>query len=513
MDSNGDGIGDLQGIISKLEYIAELGVDAVWISPFFTSPMRDFGYDVADYRGVDEIFGTLDDFDRLVEAAHRLGLKVIIDQVYSHTSDQHAWFQESRQDQINPKADWYVWADPKPDGTPPNNWLAVFGGASWSWDSRRGQYYLHNFLSSQPDLNVHNKDVQNALLDVARFWLDRGVDGFRLDAINFTMHDLELRDNPPAKLAQRSYRTFDFQQHKYNQSHPDIVRFLERLRSVIDGYPDRFTVAEIGGPDALPELQAFTRGSKRLNSAYSFDYLYAESVDPEHIRRTSLDWPCDEMEGWPSWAFSNHDAPRFLSRWHDGSAPDAFSKLMALLLLSLRGNAIVYQGEELGLPQAKVPFEKLQDPEAIDNWPHTLGRDGARTPMCWLGEEPNAGFSTTEPWLPVDATHIERSADRQTENPNSVLSFYKTAIRLRKNEAALRIGDITFLEAPEDIVAFRRFTHTESVLVVLNLSGETRTWLPNNANGQILIATDGKNEGANLLAELAPYTGYVAKLA
>ncbi|MEL7480819.1 MAG: alpha-amylase family glycosyl hydrolase, partial [Pseudomonadota bacterium] len=269
VDSNGDGVGDLQGIISRLDYIASLGVDAIWISPVFKSPMRDFGYDVSDYRDIDPIFGTLQDFDQLVAKAHALGLKVIIDQVYSHTSDQHAWFTESRQNRDNPKSDWYVWADPKPDGSPPNNWQAVFAGPSWTWDSRRSQYYFHNFLSSQPDLNLHNPEVQEAILDVATYWMDRGVDGVRLDAINFAMHDPQLRDNPPAPfVGERPQRTFDLQRHVHNQSHPDIVLFLERLRGVFDRYGDRFSLAEIGGLDAFQEMLAFTSGGTRLNSAY-----------------------------------------------------------------------------------------------------------------------------------------------------------------------------------------------------------------------------------------------------
>src|SRR5260221_8296557 len=266
-DTDGDGVGDLPGITAKLDYVASLGVDAIWLSPFFTSPMRDFGYDVADFCAVDPVFGSLDDFDALVERAHRLGLKVMIDQVYSHSSDQHDWFRESRSSRDNAKADWYVWADATPDGSPPNNWQSVFGGPAWTWDARRGQYYFHNFLPEQPDLNVHNLAVQDALLDVARFWLGRGVDGFRIDAINFAMHDPELRDNPPAPPGGKRTRPFDFQLHLHNQSHPDIIKFLERLRSVTDSYGGRFTLAEVGGDHALGEMQAFTAGDRRLDSA------------------------------------------------------------------------------------------------------------------------------------------------------------------------------------------------------------------------------------------------------
>ena len=267
-DSNGDGIGDLAGVTARLDYVAALGVDAIWLSPFYTSPMQDFGYDVADYCNVDPIFGTLADFDALVARAHALGLKVTIDQVYAHTSDQHGWFAESRASRANDKADWYVWANARSDGSPPNNWQSVFGGPAWTWDARRGQYYMHNFLTSQPQLNVHNPDLQDALLDVARFWLDRGVDGFRIDAINFAMHDPELRDNPPASPSNKvRTRPFDFQQKIHNQSHPDIPLFLERLRALTDEYDGSFTVAEVGGADAEREMHLFTAGDRRHNSA------------------------------------------------------------------------------------------------------------------------------------------------------------------------------------------------------------------------------------------------------
>ncbi|MEM9234369.1 MAG: alpha-amylase family glycosyl hydrolase, partial [Pseudomonadota bacterium] len=405
-DTDGNGIGDLNGIYEGLDHIASLGVDAIWISPFFTSPMRDFGYDVADYCGIDPTFGTFEDFDRIVKKAHSLDLKILIDQVYSHTSDEHAWFQESRKDRTNPKADWYVWADAKSDGSPPSNWQSVFGGSAWQWDGRRKQYYLHNFLTSQPDLNVHNKDVQDALLDVARFWLDRGVDGFRLDALNFSMHDPSFRDNPPSGCdLSKVTRPFDMQVHKYNQSHTDIPRFLERVRAVFDSYPNRFTVAEVGGPEPLAEMKSFTQGNTRLNSAYNFDFLYADRLDADLVRASLRQWPAVEGEGWPSWAFSNHDAPRAITRWAQGFDPAVVNRQLMLLLTSLRGNAFIYQGEELGLPQGNVAFEDLQDPEAITNWPHTLGRDGARTPFPWKMDAPFAGFSDSSAWLKTDPAH------------------------------------------------------------------------------------------------------------
>lgn len=476
-DSNSDGIGDLPGIISRLDYIDDLGVDGIWISPFFTSPMKDFGYDVADYCDVDGIFGALEDFDRLVDEAHKRGLKVIIDQVYSHTSDLHAWFAESRFSRDGAKSDWYVWADPKADGSPPNNWQSVFGGPAWTWDARRCQYYMHNFLPSQPQLNVHNREVQDALLDVARFWLERGVDGFRLDAINFAMHDQTLPDNPAWSPEGRVItRPFDLQHHVNNQSQPEIVFFLERVRALLDEYGERFTVAEIGGPNPLEEMKAFTDGETRLNSAYNFDFLYADELAPSRVKSTLSNWTEEPGEGWPSWAFSNHDAPRYMSRWHGGGDAAAFAKLCNALLLTLRGNPILYQGEELGLPQADVPFEKLQDPEAIANWPLTLGRDGARTPMPWMAQAEFGGFSAAEPWLPLSEEQAALAVDRQTADPNSCLSFVRDFLAIRRGVRALVEGDLEFLDAPEPLLVFRRVLGGETVLCAFNLGAETLDW-------------------------------------
>jgi alpha-glucosidase len=474
-DSDGDGIGDLPGITAHLDYVASLGVDAIWLSPFFTSPMRDFGYDVADYCGVDPVFGTLGDFDALVERAHALELKVIIDQVYSHSSDQHPWFQESRSSQGNPKADWYVWADAKPDGSPPNNWQSVFGGPAWQWDARRGQYYLHNFLPEQPDLNLHNRDAQDAILGVARFWLERGVDGFRIDAINFAMHDPQLRDNPPARAGSKRTRPFDFQQHLYNQSHPAIVEFLERLRAATG---DAFTVAEVGGPEPLSEMHAFTEGNRRLNSAYGFDFLYAEQLSPALVARAVQDWPDNPGVGWPTWAFENHDAPRAVSRWCKGGSCDLFVRMKTLLLTALRGSIILYQGEELGLPQIEVPFEQLQDPEAIANWPQTLSRDGARTPMPWSANAPNLGFSTGEPWLPAAESHRALAIDRQEKDRTSALEFTRGCLTLRRRCPALRTGSLRIVDAGERKLVFDRIDFGEHLRCAFNLSDDPVAYEP-----------------------------------
>ncbi|MEO1708175.1 MAG: alpha-amylase family glycosyl hydrolase [Pseudomonadota bacterium] len=514
LDSNGDGIGDLPGITSKLDHIASLGVDGVWLSPFFTSPMNDYGYDVADYCDVDPIFGTLTDFDALLSRAHRLGLKVIVDQVYSHTSDAHPWFQTSRESRDNPKADWYVWANAKPDGSPPNNWQSVFGGAAWTWDSRRGQYYLHNFLTSQPDLNLHNPAVQEALLDVARFWLDRGVDGFRLDAINFAMHDPALTDNPPADLKGRQpTRPFDFQEHRFNQSHADIPLFLERVRGVIDEYTAIFSVAEIGGPDPLGEMKAFTADDQRLHSAYSFDFLYAEDLCPKAAQTSLLAWDNQPGEGWPSWAFSNHDAPRAVSRWALPEDRQSAAHCYALFLCALRGNVFIYQGEELGLPQAHVAFEDLKDPEAIKNWPLTLGRDGARTPIPWRAGERDTsyGFSTGTAWLPTDDAHGPLAVDAQEADPRSTLHQMRTMLAFRRTSPALRLGDIAFIDLQtDDIIAFTRYHDGEHLTCLFNLGATART-LPSfaQAKGQPVLAAGFEGALTACPRELPPYSGII----
>ncbi|WP_313013356.1 alpha-amylase family glycosyl hydrolase [Brevundimonas sp.] len=479
-DANDDGVGDLRGITAHLDHVASLGVDGVWLSPFFKSPMKDFGYDVSDYCDVDPIFGTLADFDALMARAQALGLKVVIDQVFSHTSDEHPWFVDSRASRNGEHADWYVWADAKPDGSPPSNWQSVFGGPAWTWDARRGQYYMHNFLASQPQLNVRNPAVQDALIAAARFWLDRGVDGFRLDAINFAIHDPSLRDNPPIQDGKKRTRPFDFQDKIYNQSHPDIIGFLNRIRALTDSYDARFTVAEVGGDHADREMKAFTAGNDRLHSAYGFLYLYADTLRGELIGQGDAMWPDQQGEGWPSWTFSNHDAPRAVSRWAKGRDEKAFSEMALLLLMCLRGNVFVYQGEELGLPQAEVPFERLVDPEAIANWPQTLGRDGARTPMPWVASAPNAGFSTAEPWLPVDPRHLPLSVDAQEADPTSVLHAARRIIALRQAHPALRTGGLE-IESAGDLVIFRRFERAEGgerLLCAFNLGFEAVDWSP-----------------------------------
>lgn len=508
LDTNGDGVGDLPGILSKLDYVAGLGVDGIWLSPFFTSPMSDFGYDVSNYCDVDPIFGVMDDFDRIVEKAHALGLKVIIDQVYSHTSNQHPWFRESQQSPDNVKSDWYVWADAKADGSPPNNWLSVFGGSAWSWDTRREQYYFHNFLPSQPDLNMHNPAVQNAILDTARFWLDRGVDGFRLDALNFLMHDPDLRDNPVIPNP-RSAAPFDRQDHIHNKSHPDIMAFLEKLRAVTEQYPDTFTVAEIGGEYSVQEMQQYTSDTGGVNTAYGFQFLEAEELSPTLIRSTIACWdPAHGVTGWPSWAFSNHDRQRATTRWGNEAHEQAFAKLLVTLVTAVRGSAFLYQGEELGLPQGDVPYEQLVDPEGIANWPNHLNRDGTRTPMPWTNGNDYAGFSTAKPWLPLDARHRDLAVEIQDPDPGSVLNYTRAYLRARRNMHPLKTGSIEFVDAKDPILAFYRRDADRSLLCVFNLSATQQAYKP-GIKGQRIWSVNAGTE----TAALPPYGGYILEVA
>lgn len=475
-DSDGDGIGDMPGIISRLDHIARLGVDAIWLSPINTSPQKDMGYDVSDYKDVDPLFGSLADFDALVDKAHALGLKVIIDQVLSHSSDQHPWFRESRLSRTNARADWYVWADPKPDGSPPNNWPSVFGGRAWEWNATRGQYYFHNFLAEQPDLNFHNSEVQEALLDVLRFWLERGVDGFRLDTVNYYFHDRQLRNNPPAKPPKDrpfAVNPYDMQVHKYGKSQPENLGFLRRVRDLLDGFDDRMTVGEVGDNHKGLELMAeYTSGGDKLHMAYTFDMLGPE-FSAGHFRSRLGQFLKAAPDGWPCWSFSNHDVNRHVTRWQKhGTSRAALARQAVALLMSFPGSVCLYQGEELGLPEADILFEELTDPPGIRFWPEYKGRDGCRTPMPWEeGAAPN-GFSTGRPWLPVKPEHSALNVAAEEADPGSVLHFYRHAIGFRRAHEALRTGGTEFFRLDEPVLALRRLGEVEDVICVFNLSPE-----------------------------------------
>jgi len=469
-DSNNDGIGDLAGITSRLEYIAELGVDGIWISPIFTSPMKDMGYDVSDYRDIDPLFGDLEDFDRLVEKAHSLGLKVMIDQVLSHSSDQHPFFQASKMDKKNDKADWYVWVDPLPNGAPPNNWLSIFEGIAWEWESRRKQYYQHNFLVSQPDFNFHNPEVREWLKDNVKFWLDRGVDGFRLDTVNYYFHDPQLRDNPPRDYDKDNppVNPYYMQDHVYSISQPENVDFVEELRKLLDQYGETGMIGEISNLDLMAE---YTAGNNRLHLAYSFELL-GPVFSASHIRKTVEHFFKIAPQGIPCWSFSNHDVIRHVSRWAaHGSSPEALAKQTAALLLSLEGSICLFQGEELGQLETEMEFSELTDPFGIRFWPENKGRDGCRTPMSWDSNLENAGFSEADPWLPVKNPQLERAVEQQ-KNKDSVLSFYRKMLKFRKNSSALSGGRTVFYDSDEPVLSFSRKSDDQNVVCVFNLSKE-----------------------------------------
>ncbi len=472
-DTNADGIGDLPGITEKLDYVASLGVDGLWISPFFASPMRDFGYDVSDYRTVDPDFGTLDDFDRLIARAHGLGLKVILDMVWGHTSNRHPWFTESRGDRGNPKADWYIWADSRPDGTPPNNWLSVFGGAAWSWEPRRRQYYLHHFLPEQPKLNLRNPAVVAALLEIGAFWLDRGADGFRMDAVDFMVHDALLRDNPPETSAsQTPLRPFAMQEHRYDRGDPAIFGVLASTRTLLDRYPGSISIAEVGSVGSMDN--AFERAAgyvggegRRLHAAYTL-HVAKGPGDLPAIRTAIVQAERSFDQGSIVWSFSNHDVERVASRWGDGRSESA--GVFLALLATMRGCVTLYQGEELGLPEASLSYSQIQDPYGLAFWPGFKGRDGCRTPMPWERAAPNAGFSSAaRPWLPVPETHVRLAVDQQDHDPASVLTTWRALMRMRRDRVALRLGSLHLLDAPAPLLAFERRHARERVLCLFNL--------------------------------------------
>jgi len=478
-DSDGDGVGDLAGMTTRLEHAAELGADAIWISPFYPSPMKDFGYDVSDYRDIDPLFGDLADFDRMLARAHALGLRVMIDLVLSHTADTHAWFVESSASRDNARHDWYVWADAKADGGPPNNWLSIFGGPGWTWHTGRCQYYQHNFLVSQPDLNFHSEAVQDALLDVARFWLDRGVDGFRLDTVNFYFCDAALTDNPPLAPAARDVdlasevNPYGYQDHVHDKNRPENLLFLARLRALMDEYPAVAAVGEIGEAPryAMALLNDYTGGDERLHMAYTFDFLSGSSPSAERFASVLRRFDEEAGDAWACWAFSNHDVVRHATRWAlPGEHVERQMKLFASLLLSLRGSVCLYQGEELGMTEAEIDFEQIRDPYGIAFWPEFRGRDGCRTPMVWEAQGGAGGFSDGEPWLPVPDEHRELAVDAQSGVAESLLEHYRAFIAFRRRTPALVKGGIEAIAVADDVLSFRRVTPETTLLCVFNLA-------------------------------------------
>lgn len=506
-DSNHDGIGDLHGIIQRLNYLAGLGVDAIWISPFYASPMADFGYDVADYCGVHPLFGNLETFDRLVAEAHQRSLRIIVDYVPNHTSDQHPWFVESAASRDNPKRDWYIWRDARPDGSLPNNWGSVFGGPAWTRHPVTGQYYLHQFLKEQPDLNWRNPEVRQAMLDVLRFWLQRGVDGFRMDVIGMILKDAELRDNPLNPTANPGLPENDLfgrQIHVYNEDQDDVHEIMRDIRSLMDEAGDRVAIGELWFP---PKRWVLYYGKNNDELHLPFNFRLMEQPFTASAIRASV----NEMEGllpawaWPNYVLGNHDQPRLASR-----IGPAATRLAAMLLLTLRGTPTLYQGDELGMENGIIPPDRIQDPQGL-----ALGaersRDVCRTPMQW-DASPFAGFSTVEPWLPLSADFASQNVAEQDADPKSILTLYRRLLQLRRASPALHGGSYAPLESPETIFAFIRDSESETCLVALNFSDQPAS-LPITQTGRIVLSTHMDRRevrGRNL--DLRPYEGIILAL-
>ncbi len=485
VDSNGDGIGDLTGITSKLDYLATtLGVDAVWISPFFASPMADFGYDVADYTDVDPIFGTIEDFDALVARAHQLDLRVIIDWVPNHSSYLHPWFVESRSSRDNPKRDWYVWKDAAPDGSEPNNWISVFSGPAWTFDERTGQYYLHSFLAEQPDLNWRNPALKEAMLDTLRFWLRRGVDGFRLDACHFAMKDPEYRSNPVLERPEHGYKDlgeYDRLVHIHDRGHPDIHGLFKEIRAVLDEFSTerpRFSVGEIHLEGA--EWAAYYGDNDELHMPYHFGMLNGDWTASWARQVVDSQEEVLPPGAWPNYVLGNHDEIRIATRYGEHRA-----RLATLMLLTLRGTPTLYYGDELGMVQAHIPPEQQQDP-----WGRRqpgLGRDGCRTPMQW-SDGPAGGFTTGEPWLATADPDGNRNVEAQLADPDSMLSLTRRLLAARKGSNALRTGSYEPIEGlPDNIFAYQRQAGEESIRVYCNF-GDQPVRLP--VEGRLLVASN-----------------------
>ncbi len=508
MDSNGDGIGDLSGIRSKLDYLQELGVDAIWISPIYPSPMADFGYDVSNYTDIHPMFGTLDEFDALVAAAHERNLKIILDFVPNHTSDEHPWFLESRSSRDNPKRDWYIWRDPAPDGGPPNNWRAAFGGVAWEYDTATGQYYYHAFHKKQPDLNWRNPEVQQAMFDVLRFWLGRGVDGFRVDVIYHMIKDAQFRNNPPNPEYQPGDRADHALLKLYSIDQPEVHDIIAKMRRIFDSYGERVLIGEIYLPIERLVMYYGTDGSG-VHLPYNFQLILLP-WDARQIAQT-----IDTYEallpatGWPNWVLGNHDNHRVATRV---GLPQA--RVAAMLLLTLRGTPTIYYGDEIGMHDVDIPPELANDPQELGAPELGLGRDPERTPMQWTSG-PNAGFTTGTPWLPLaDDYEMVNVADERNDF-TSMLALHRRLIALRRSASALEVGRFIAVPAEGDIIAYRREDEQRRFLIVLNLGHEPQTFDVGNSKGRIVLSTHGDRDGEAVSGSLAlrPDEGVVVELA
>ena len=470
-DTNGDGVGDLNGITERLDYLADLGVDALWISPFYPSSMKDFGYDIADFSGVDPLFGTLADFDRLVAETHKRGMRLIMDYVPNHSSDEHPWFKESRSSRDNPKRDWYVWRDGRSVNQLPSNWLSVFGGSAWTLDQTTGQYYYHQFLREQPDLNWRNPEVQDAMLGAMKFWLDRGVDGFRVDAINHAFETEELRDEPANPSYDDSKPEYDSLLHPFTTDQPGNHDVVRAMRKLVDKYPgDRVLITEAYLPYDRQALYYGTRTAPEAQLPFNFQLLELPKWTAEAVATKVNEYEAAlPAHGWPNYVLSNHDKPRLASRLPAGQV-----RIAAMVLLTLRGTPTLYYADELGAPNVAIPPERVQDPVEIKAPGKGFGRDPSRTPMLW-DASPYSGFSTVEPWLPVEPNFATLNAAAQSCDPSSVLSLYRALLQLRRSNTALQVGSYKQIAAPKGVFAFVRQDGAKKVLVALNFTGAPAT--------------------------------------
>jgi alpha-glucosidase len=510
-DSNGDGWGDLPGVTSRLEYVASLGVDAIWLAPFYVSGGVDFGYDTVDQKSVEPRCGTLADFDDLLRRAHDLGLRVLVDQVYTYTSNRHPWFLESRASREAARAHWYEWADAKPDGTPPNNWMSIFGGPAWDWDLARRQYYMTHFLEQMPHLRVQEPAVQSAVLDIGRFWLERGVDGFRLDVINLAMVDSLRRDNPCSGESGFLIPAHG-QRPVFDASQPENLAFVARIRALADEAPGRFLLGEIAGRHPMADAREYTRGDDRLHSAY---FLLSGDTGPLRASalRAELEAWSDPADGWPTWSFSNHDVVRGVTRCGGDDGPAEVGRLLVALLACARGTALLYQGDELGLPDGEVPFERLRDPATRRFHPTFLQRDGSRTPMPWNSSRPALGFGAGEPWLPVGRRHAALAVERQAADDDSTLAWTRRLLALRRECPALRLGDMRFADLHEPVLGFERRHGAQRLACAFNVSGAgARVDWPRLAAAPARLEC-GAARSADGALTLAPYGFIVAELA
>ncbi|MES2270129.1 MAG: alpha-amylase family glycosyl hydrolase [Pseudomonadota bacterium] len=470
-DSDGDGIGDLAGLSARLDYIAALGVDAIWLSPIFPSPMADFGYDVADYCGIDPMFGDLAAFDSLLAAIHARGLKLILDFVPNHSSDQHPWFLASRSSRDDPKRDWYIWRDPAPGGGPPNNWISDFGGSAWEWDARTGQYYLHAFLKEQPDLNWRNPALRDAMMDVLRFWMDRGVDGFRIDVLWHIVKAEGLPDNPqnPHWTPVQTERDKLIQRHSTDQ--PEAHAIAADMRALADGYGERVLIGEIFLPNDRHARWYGAPDRPQVHLPFNFQ-LIENDWNAATLNRIIADYEASLPPfGWPNWVIGSHDAPRIAARIGEAQA-----RVAAMLLLTLRGTPTLYQGDEIGIGPVDIPPDRIRDPQHWRQPTLDIGRDRSRTPMPWDASA-NAGFTTGKPWLPLNADWPVRNVDAQLADPVSMLALYRALIALRRVTRALAIGGIAIAVGDSDVLAYERWHDDDRLLIALNLCAEPRQLL------------------------------------